>query len=461
MLHTFRILTFGALLVAVAALPNTPTKSSLVERHSSSSEDILAQSSPAYLSFVPLPDNVITEYPSDDSISVRNLPDVPDMDLSDYPPRGEQPPFDHPEVQKVMDYINWENVPDFDTRVMVDWTLDLSQYDVNSDEACWWSSSNCKRPKVSYLPEDIYYCPNAGDWGLNYDDGPFKLLDRNHPDIDWEQPRFYNSLIRNGHQKATLFFVGANVVSFPDAAQRALSDGHTICSHTWNHPSMTTLTNEQVVAQFYWTQKAIKQVLGITPKCWRPPFGDVDDRIRAIAWQMGMRTILWDQDSNDWNMPGTAGPGHIQPDVVNSYFENWVEKRNSGEDDEHGHITLQHENSNSTIAMAEKWLPKLQEAFNVIPIHQCLNDDSPYWEDSFVYPTLDNQVSRKRSLAHLAYLSQPLETEAGQRANTELRLSLNNATNPFASLSRSPSAPSAPSASVSSASKSQKSTIYS
>lgn len=68
---------------------------------------------------------------------------------------------------------------------------------------------------------------------------------------------------------------------------------------------MTTLTNEEVVAQLYWTQKAIKETMGITPKCWRPPYGDVDDRVRAIAWQMGMRTFLWDQDSNDWNLVGS------------------------------------------------------------------------------------------------------------------------------------------------------------
>lgn len=44
------------------------------------------------------------------------------------------------------------------------------------------------------------------------------------------------------------------------------------------------------------------QATGITTKCWRPPYGDVDDRVRAIAWQMGMQTILWDQDTNDWDM---------------------------------------------------------------------------------------------------------------------------------------------------------------
>ena len=40
--------------------------------------------------------------------------------------------------------------------------------------------------------------------------------------------------------------------------------------------------------------------------------------------------------------------------------------------------------------MAERWLPKVQEAFDVMPIHKCLNDPYPYWEQSWAYPTIDN-----------------------------------------------------------------------
>lgn len=39
--------------------------------------------------------------------------------------------------------------------------------------------------------------------------------------------------------------------------------------------------------------------------------------------------------------------------------------------------------------MSEKWLPTLQKTFKVMPIHQCINDPHPYWEESFTYPTLD------------------------------------------------------------------------
>jgi peptidoglycan/xylan/chitin deacetylase (PgdA/CDA1 family) len=64
--------------------------------------------------------------------------------------------------------------------------------------------------------------------------------------------------------------IGSYVVTFPTAAQRALSSGHILCSHTWSHKQMTSLTNEQLVAEFYWSLRAIKEATGVTPKCWRP-----------------------------------------------------------------------------------------------------------------------------------------------------------------------------------------------
>lgn len=186
-------------------------------------------------------------------------------------------------------------------------------------------------------------------------------------------------------------------MTFPAAAQRALADGLTLCVHTWSHPPMTTQTNDQAVAQFYWTLKAIKEATGVTPKCWRPPYGDTDDRIRAIAWQMGMRTIIWDEDTNDWNMPGSGG-GNLPPATVDGYFQGWIDARKNGTDTVSGHVVLEHELNNATVSMAEKWLPTLQTTFNVVPVHECMNISQPYWESAFVYAT-ENNASASLSLA--------------------------------------------------------------
>lgn len=57
-------------------------------------------------------------------------------------------------------------------------------------------------------------------------------------------------------------------MDWPLQAMRAHDEGHEICVHTWSHQYMTALSNEVVFAELYYTQKAIKAVLGVTPQCW-------------------------------------------------------------------------------------------------------------------------------------------------------------------------------------------------
>ena len=69
---------------------------------------------------------------------------------------------------------------------------------------------------------------------------------------------------------------------------------HHISVHTWSHAApLTTLTNEQIIAELGWSKKVIKDILGVTPNTMRPPFGDIDDRVRAISLAMGLRPIMW------------------------------------------------------------------------------------------------------------------------------------------------------------------------
>ncbi|KAI8394321.1 uncharacterized protein BYT42DRAFT_487665 [Radiomyces spectabilis] len=363
----------------------------------SSTSPYLPQTSPAYLSNITKPSGVVDSYnfgPYNTSATLSHEP----LNLKNYPKPWGKPDPKHPEVQAAMKTINWDKVPKAPTRKgKSNGDLITDNYDEDKDPYCWWSDTNCVKPKVSYLPEDIYMCPNVGDWGLTYDDGPFNPNHEKGPlnDDKWAEPQLYNWLAEHGNQKATLFYIGSNVVTFPEAAKRGLNHGHYLCSHTWSHPQMTTMSNEEAVAEFYWTLKAIKEATGVTVKCWRPPYGDVDDRIRSIAWQMGMRTVLWNLDTNDWDMPGDGG-GDLAPSKVDGYFQGWIDKQKAGKY-KTGHILLEHELNNSTVSMTEKWLPKLQQVFNVVPALACQNITHPYWEEQFVYPTEAHNTTKSHN----------------------------------------------------------------
>ena len=56
---------------------------------------------------------------------------------------------------------------------------------------------------------------------------------------------------------------------------------------------MTTVSTEGIIAELGWSKKVIKDVLGVTPLYWRPPYGDIDDRVRAISKAMGLEPIMW------------------------------------------------------------------------------------------------------------------------------------------------------------------------
>ncbi|CAO3687393.1 unnamed protein product [Umbelopsis vinacea] len=384
-------------IVAIVSAQSSPiaSASAPVGSGTPTSGGILPQTSPAWLSSVtPIAGNV-QAVPAGSAVPTGALPAVT-LNAANYPTPWEVPPTNSSEVQAAIAAIDWTKVPAAPTRTAnAAGDLTFTGYDATTDPYCWWSDSNCVTPKVDYLPADIYNCPNPGDWGLTYDDGPLNPANPGQAD-QWAEPQLYDFLATH-NQKATLFYIGSNVLTFPAAAQRALADGLTLCVHTWSHPPMTTQTNDQAVAQFYWTLKAIKEATGVTPKCWRPPYGDTDDRIRAIAWQMGMRTIIWDEDTNDWNMPGSGG-GNLPPATVDGYFQGWIDARKNGTDTVSGHVVLEHELNNATVSMAEKWLPTLQTTFNVVPVHECMNISQPYWESAFVYAT-ENNASASLSLA--------------------------------------------------------------
>ena len=59
--------------------------------------------------------------------------------------------------------------------------------------------------------------PEPKTMGYGFDDGP-----------NCTHNEFYNYL-SSQNQKATMFYIGSNVMAFPLQAQRAIADGHEVC----------------------------------------------------------------------------------------------------------------------------------------------------------------------------------------------------------------------------------------
>jgi len=101
--------------------------------------------------------------------------------------------------------------------------------------------------------------------------------------------------------------IGYNILYYPSQFSLAFESNHDIAVHTWTHPFMTTLSDLQVVGELGWTIQLIANSTGgRIPKFWRPPYGDSDVRVSAIAKEVfNLQTVVWNQDTADWAQNST------------------------------------------------------------------------------------------------------------------------------------------------------------
>lgn len=131
-------------------------------------------------------------------------------------------------------------------------------------------------------------CSVANCIALTFDDGPSiytpKLLDT----------------LKNLGVPVTFFVVGARVVQFPNTLKRAVSEGHAVGNHSWNHPMLTKINDQEVLNEITSTDSAIRNVLGKPTRMFRPPYGARNAHIDQIIGGQGKALVLWSVDSLDW-----------------------------------------------------------------------------------------------------------------------------------------------------------------
>jgi len=243
---------------------------------------------------------------------ISNAPALPQFTVNptDWPAMDKPPPTDSPQVQAWMKELDGHNIPNIAPTVDGTCAGD-PQAAAEAEQRGWWSCGGWTRPT------DIIDCPDKLTWGVSFDDGPSpytqKLL----------------NYMNDKNLKATFFVVGSRALQYPNLLIEEYMAGHEISVHTWAHPALTSRTTEQIVAELGWTRLVIQKILGITPTTMRAPYGDIDDRVRAIALAMGMVPIQWTRapsgftfDTNDWRVAGGTVTGTAQMDIFNSILSN-------------------------------------------------------------------------------------------------------------------------------------------
>ncbi|GAA4726807.1 polysaccharide deacetylase family protein [Phytohabitans rumicis] len=132
---------------------------------------------------------------------------------------------------------------------------------------------------------------------LTFDDGP-------HPT---HTPQTL-ALLRKYGIKATFCLVGVNVMAYPRLVRTIAADGHTLCNHSWRHDTKLGLRSRpDIRTDLLRTNKAIMAAApGTRVSYYRQPGGAWTAAIVGVARELGMTSLHWTVDPQDWRKPGAG-----------------------------------------------------------------------------------------------------------------------------------------------------------
>ncbi|KAF7295871.1 Carbohydrate esterase family 4 protein [Mycena chlorophos] len=297
-----------------------------------------------------------------------------------------------------------------------------SGYDPNSPSVCS-ATYQC------VIPGDIWNAPD-GYVALSFDDGPTTAS----PGL--------SSFLAANNQTATHFMIGSNLLDYPNEFLAAFNAGDDIACHTWSHPYMTTLTNEQVVAELGWTVQLIHNSTGgRLPRFWRPPYGDSDMRTRAIAKEVfGLTTVVWNQDTNDWSL--TDSPPGTSLSAINKSMTAWLTNATKTP----GLIILEHELSNDSVQAFKNAYPIMKSnKWGVVSLAALMGNGSAYLNAATSSSEVDavgDIVNAPNATVPSSSSASPAASNTAQngRASSSPSTTASSTTNAAADLVRRPSA---------------------
>lgn len=155
-----------------------------------------------------------------------------------------------------------------------------------------WSMRGLNRPAKTYaLSSDILIHGNQQlrEVAFTFDDGP-------RPEIVREML----NVLGKYRARSTFFVVGAMVEKHPAIVRRMMNEGHEVANHTYSHPRLAGLTEEQIRDELARCDKAVFDATGARTNLFRPPGMRYDDTVLRAAQSLGYVTIHWNTAAQDY-----------------------------------------------------------------------------------------------------------------------------------------------------------------
>lgn len=179
--------------------------------------------------------------------------------------------------------------------------------------------------------------------------------------------------------RATFCVQGINVKPYSEVVKLAVSQGNEIASHTWNHPDLEKASESKIRKQLEDTNNIVAEVTGgYQVKVLRPPYGNVNKRVRTICAEMDMIIAHWELDTLDWaTRNANKTYNKIMKDVDN------------------GLIILCHDIYETTAEAAERAIPELvAQGYQLVTVSELFSFHKDGAQPGTVYSHLNPENIR-------------------------------------------------------------------
>jgi cellulose synthase/poly-beta-1,6-N-acetylglucosamine synthase-like glycosyltransferase/peptidoglycan/xylan/chitin deacetylase (PgdA/CDA1 family)/spore germination protein YaaH len=156
------------------------------------------------------------------------------------------------------------------------------------------------------------YGYNANEVALSFDDGP---------DPKWT-PKILD-ILRDKGVKGTFLMIGSEAAEYVSVMKRVVREGHEIGNHTWTHPDISEISNEQLDLELKLTERLFASKLGIQPLYFRPPYDideepDTDDQAAPVEriQRAGYIIVGSKLDTSDWNEHPHKSPAEMTQTIL-------------------------------------------------------------------------------------------------------------------------------------------------
>ena len=125
--------------------------------------------------------------------------------------------------------------------------------------------------------------------------------------------------LKENEVKATFFITSHYLNTASELVERMIKEGHIVSNHTCSHPSMPSISNEEIEKEIMELHQAVYQKFNYEMKYIRPPKGEFNERTLKKSLELGYKTVMWSFAYMDWDEKNQPSIQEAREIIVNNF----------------------------------------------------------------------------------------------------------------------------------------------